>query len=185
MSFQEMAMHLWPMWAMGIFMMVTVFRSEHRDLLKVSTKPILKWIGYLGVITAIRLFSFWMIKQSGTDTSIVIEKLSPVNTIPWQGIFGVFWEDAMHGLPLALLARGLPSKWWSKLTSWAATVLIMLSFGSGHMYQGLLSAFLIMWYIPFSVKVGQKHGFGTVMICHILYDLATIFCVKWALGNLL
>lgn len=184
MTFTEMALRLLPMWIAGILMIIVVLKSEYKSIMRIELTPVLKWIRFMTIISAIRIGAFLIAKYSGLDMSWLAKQGAAVNSIPWQGILGVFWEDAIHGLPLALMALMLPQKWWSKSAVWAATAMVMISFGSGHLYQGLASSLLIMLYIPVSIKYGNKNGFGTVMLCHTIYDLFTIFVVKWMLGNL-
>ena len=102
--------------------------------------------------------------------------------IPWFLAFGVFWEDMLHALPLILLQKliGTQKKTWP--IHILATAVIMASFGLGHTYQGAFAAFALSFYIPYSVQLGKKFGLGTVMICHILYDLSTILFLKFMLG---
>lgn len=179
MTFQEMALRMFPYWIMGLFMLFVTYQSKHRDLLRVEWKPVLKWMGFLGILTAYRaiLFHFF----SNNDT--LQDMTSGAMMIPWQATLTVFWEDACHTLPLVILARALGNdKWWKKGLMWAAIAMVMVSFGLGHVYQGYWAAFFLSFYIPFTYKKGQEVGFGTVMICHSLYDLATILTLQFFLG---
>lgn len=177
MSFAEIALRMWPMWVMGLFMIFSVYHSEYRNLLRVQVKPILKWILFLIGLTAYRIimlkyFSGPFKAQSGG-----------VMMIPWQATLTVFWEDACHGLPLAIMSLKMgQDKLWKKIVMWAAIIFTMFSFGLGHVYQGAIAAFFLSFYIPFTYKKGQEIGFGTVMICHTLYDLVTILTLKLFLG---
>jgi hypothetical protein len=81
------------------------------------------------------------------------------------------------------LARALgKDRWWKKGLIGAAIATVMVSFGLGHVYQGWAAAAMLSFYIPFTFKKGQEVGFGTVMLCHTLYDLATILVMKAFLG---
>lgn len=179
MTFTEMALRMYPYWIMGIFMLFAVYQSNHRDLLRIELNKIGKWILFLGGLTIYRIIVFKLfsgneyLHQAGTGASI----------IPWQATLTVFWEDACHSLPLVILARALGTdRWWKKGLIGAAIALVMVSFGLGHVYQGYLAAIFLSFYIPFTYKKGQEVGFGTVMICHMLYDLATILTIKQFLG---
>lgn len=179
MSFTEMAMRMFPYWIMGLFMVYAVWQSSHKDLLRVEPKAVAKWLLFLGGLTLYRIaiFKFFSTNQQLHDMT------SGAMIIPWQATLTVFWEDACHGLPLAILARVLGTdKWWKKGIVGAAILAVMASFGLGHVYQGTIAAIFLSFYIPFTFKKGQQVGFGTVMICHTLYDLATILTIKHFLG---
>ena len=106
-----------------------------------------------------------------------------ISIIPWELTLSVFWEDSCHGLPVLLLQLflGTDKKW-----KWAihalCTAIVMVSFGLGHVYQGIFAACLISFYIPYSIKIGKQYGFGTVMLCHTLYDLTTLLSLKLLVG---
>ena len=168
---------------MGIVVFILVLRSSYSNLLRVEKKPILSWLVTLTVVTALRIAAFWIFLKSGESTAGLKEKLSEVGTIPWPAILGVFWEDFCHSMPLVILESMFSSKWFMPLRI-LALVTVMIAFGMGHVYEGVGSAVLIAFYIPLSMKMGKKYGFGTVVICHMLYDLCTILTVKWMLGQL-
>lgn len=179
MTFQEIALRMFPYWIMGLFMLYAVYQSSHRDLLRVNFKATAKWILFLGVLTLYRygIFRFF----EGNET--LHDMTSGAASIPWQATLTVFWEDMCHIVPLVILSRWLGNdKIWKKVLVWIAIALVMLSFGLGHIYQGYVAAFALSFYIPFTLKKGQEIGFGTVMICHTLYDLATILTIKHFLG---
>lgn len=174
-----MAMRMFPYWIMGLFMVFAVWRSSHKDLLRIEPKTIGKWLLLLVGITVYRIIIFKL--MSGNDK--LHEMTSGAMIIPWQATLTVFWEDACHSLPLVILARTLGNdKWWKKGIIGAAIAMVMISFGLGHVYQGYVAAAALSFYIPFTFKKGQQVGFGTVMICHTLYDLATILTIKHFLG---
>lgn len=171
MTFQEMALRMYPYWIMGLFMLFATYFSSYRNLIRVEFKPILKWIGFLAFLTVYRIAIFKIFQGNETLNNMT----SGATTIPWQATLAVFWEDACHGLPLAILSLALgKDKLWKKIVTWIAILLVMISFGLGHTYQGLWAAFFLSFYVPFTFKKGQEVGFGTVMICHTLYDLVTI-----------
>lgn len=179
MTTQEIAMHLWPCWLMGLIMLVAVFFSEHRDLLKVSFTGLGKFLKSMAIITAFRL----VILKLLTPASMLGGIKAMVHLIPWQATAFVYWEDAVHVLPLVILARLYSEKSWYKWIKWPLLLAVMVSFGSGHIYQGALAAVGISFYIPFSKKMGEKYGFGTVMLCHIMYDMLTLLTLAWIVGG--
>jgi hypothetical protein len=112
--------------------------------------------------------------------SIKMNGIRPTNTVidglaDWTlGL--VFLEDALFVIPIYLLRKFLsPNKflWISYI------VIVSLIFGSGHLYQGTLAAMILCLY-PFflSYRYGIKFGFGTVMICHVLYDHIIVYTHK-------
>lgn len=179
MTFTEMALRMYPYWIMGIIMLFAVWQSNHRDLLRIEPKAVAKWIVFLGCITIYRIIVFKAL--AGNDK--LHDMTSGAMMIPWQATLTVFWEDACHTLPLVILARALGTeKWWKKGLIGAAIAMVMVSFGLGHVYQGWIAAAALSFYIPFTYKKGQQVGFGTVMLCHMMYDLATILTIKHFLG---
>lgn len=183
MTLKEIAIDLWPGWLMGLLMITIVLRSSYAAFLRIEKKAVFSWIGMLSGVTLLRLALFWAFLKSGAPTAGLKAQLAGVNSIPWVAALGVFWEDACHGLPLVLLGAMWPNKWAAPLRI-IAFLTIMIAFGLGHVYQGFGAAFLLAFYIPLSMKMGKKYGFGTVMICHTLYDLFTIFLIKWVVGQM-
>jgi hypothetical protein len=175
MSFTEIAINMFPYWIAGALVMLAVYKSRYKHLLRVEKKPVIKWIAFLAILTAYRIVLFKLLAGTGLLDNVG----AGASLIPWQATLTVFWEDMCHGLPLAILAISLGNdKKWKKVIQWSAMVLVMTYFGLGHVYQGYFVAFLLSFYVPFTVKKGQEVGFGTIMICHTLYDLATILTVQ-------
>lgn len=173
MGITDFALAMWPSWTVGLLMMLATVYSRNSDLLKIDLKSVKTWIKFLILITigrAVFLSLMW-------DTKIV-SGIVDVSWIPWQVTLTVFWEDAAHVLPLLLLMRliGVEKKTWP--IHIAALLFMWTSFGVGHIYQGILSAIYISFYIPITLRIARDKGIGTVMICHILYDLCTIILVQ-------
>ena len=173
MTMLEIAMRMWPLWLFGMFMMLMTYKAGHGDLLKVDKKRLKKWIIFLGFLSVYR---YLMLKYTGFNEAM------GALTIPWQAAFTVSWEDACHGLPLALLYRFVCTKKYAKFIMWPAIAVVMTAFGLGHTYQGIWAAAFLSLYVPFTYDFGKKHGFGTVMIGHILYDLVTLLLIHWMAG---
>lgn len=179
MTFAELALRLYPMWILGLFMIFATYFSEYRSLLRVELKLTVKWLGFLCLLTIYRIFIFKMF--SGNET--LQEAVSGAMTIPWQAALTVFWEDMCHGIPLAILSMRMGlDKFWKKAVNWLAILVVMVAFGLGHVYQGYIAAALLSLYVPYTLKRGKEVGFGTVMICHSLYDLVTILTLQYFLG---
>lgn len=179
MTFTEMALRMYPYWIMGLFMLFVTYQSKHRDLLRIQWKSVGKWLLFLGGLTIYRIAMFKLFEghqylQDAAEGAMII---------PWQATLTVFWEDLCHTVPLVILTRWLgKDKLWKKMISWLAIGMVMVAFGLGHVYQGVIAAVVLSFYIPFTYKKGQEVGFGTVMLCHVLYDLVTILTLKNFLG---
>jgi hypothetical protein len=159
-------------------MIYVTYNSEYRNLLRVDFKALARFIAFLGVVFVGRFLLFKYVLPIDTAS----HTKSMADSIPWQVLLGVFWEDAAHSMPLVLAGMMLAK---SKIYSWLSKplmVLVMLSFGSGHLYQGPVMAFLLSFYVMYSMKKGREYGFGTVMIAHILYDLSTLLSIRWMLS---
>src|SRR4051812_40640784 len=173
MEFKDVAINLLPSWFMGLSIIGITYLSSCKEALRVHTETVKKWTTMLLVVAAMRSLSYLI------NPEFCFERAQIIAQIPWQATPFVFWEDACHGLLLYLVSKTF--KEGSKLGSlvWAITCgLLMAEFGLGHMYQGIPSALLLSLYVPISYRLGKKYGFGTVMICHVLFDLITIIHAK-------
>lgn len=177
MTIQEVALRMWPAWTMGLIMLYLVKNSKYSYLLRVNKKGLLKFACWMSVVTLVR---FVLFKLSGPASAQAREL---ANFLPWQVTLAVFWEDMCHGVPLVLAGLMLKSKSWYKYVRLPLLLMVMFSFASGHVYQGMFAAATISFYIPFTMSLGKKYGFGTVMLCHMFYDLLTILSFKWMLGS--
>jgi hypothetical protein len=178
MTFKEIALNMWPCWALGAYMLYATAKSQFKDLLRIEKKPLIKWSVFLLFLTVYRILTVKYL----AETEMYKDALKNVAVIPWQATLTVFWEDACHTLPLVLLRRMLGTKWYMLPVHFLLLALVTLSFGSGHIYQGYIVSAFLMLYIPFTMKLGEKYGFGTIMAGHTLYDLSTILAIKWMLG---
>lgn len=175
MDFSYFAIKMLPYWILGLFMIFATYNSDYRQLLRVEYKPLLKWCGFLVLITICRIIMFKIFASNEFLKSMT----SGATTIPVGATLTVFWEDCAHGLPLAILSLFLgQDKLWKKLITYVAISIVMVSFGLGHLYQGYAATILLSFYIPYTYSKGQKIGFGTIMICHTLYDLVTILTLQ-------
>jgi hypothetical protein len=179
MDIKSIAAVMYPYWLMGAFVIWATIKGGNKDVVRVEKKPLMSWIKFLVIITCYRIVMF---KLFAHGTSLE-ETAKTITTIPWPLTLTVFWEDACHGLPLLLLRNFIGTdKWWKWLIHAPLLAMVMLEFGLGHVYQGVFAAAMLSLYIPYSIHLGRKHGFGTVMIGHTLYDLTTILSLKFLLG---
>lgn len=178
MDLSQIALQLWPCWMLGILMVYFTWSSKYKKLLKIDPKGLLKFAGYMVFIS---IFRFIIFKFLSSD-AMIEQARSMAHFIPWQATLGVFWEDACHAMPLVIASLMFRR---SKTYAWLAKpllLLVMFSFGAGHVYQGLLPAFAISFYVPVTMNLAKKYGFGTTMLCHIMYDMTTLLSIRWMLG---
>jgi hypothetical protein len=177
MSFIDFAFRMFPYWSMGAFMGWAVWKSDYKDLLRFEWKPFSKFFLFMCLLTVYR---YWMIKAiiaSGMGAN-----LQAVTKVPVGGVFFVGWEDLCHSAPLVILQRMIGTKKWTWPIHALCTAMVMLSFMTGHLYQGFGAAMFISLYILFGISFGKKRGFGTLIAGHMLYDFLTIMTIRMALG---
>lgn len=183
MDIKTVALNMWPCWLLGVLMIWTTLRSEHKDLVRVDKRAFPPFIKAMLFLFAYRFFFFkFLAGKTMMDAIVGAKQLNGVLSIPWPLTLTVFWEDACHTLPLALLQRFVGESMPAKIFYYAMLIMVMFSFALGHVYQGYFAAAMISMAIPWTLSLGKKYGFGTMMICHMLYDLTTILTLKWLLG---
>lgn len=180
MTFLQLAEVMWPYWAFGVIMVAAVLISKQRHVMRVDLNAVKNWALIIAGASVLRLALFFTYKATGLPTAWLAAKVNAANVIPLSAVATVFWEDALNCLSLILLSKIIPWKWLNKLI----LIVFMLFFGLGHLYQGAIAALMIMVYIPLSIAYGKKYGVGTVMLCHILYDLGTLSVIKLVAGCL-
>lgn len=162
-----------PYWIMGFLFTVLVYNSRFKKFLRVNFETVIKWIFILIIVTIYRIIVFKYFSDG-----YINNQTDPL-PFPWISVLFVFWEDACYTLPIAIFENYLGrDKLWKRILIYFIILMSMISFGSGHLYQGNLSAFILSFYIPFTLDKGKKNGFGTMMICHTLYDIVTLFTIK-------
>jgi len=179
MDFKTIVNYMWPSWILGIAVLFSVAKSDYKTLLRIDKKALAKWGIFMVLLTCFRIF---MARYMDDDT--LKEPLRSILRIPLPMTLTVFWEDACHGLPLVILKKMLGNRWFAKPINLIALLMVMLSFGSGHVYQGFWAAILIMFYVPFSMQKGEEYGFGTVMLCHIMWDISIALYARIILGHI-
>lgn len=173
-----MASAMFENWCLGLLMLYLVYHSRHARLLRVDKEGLKKFAKFLVFLTASRYVYLKYLASPEVLSSIGdITKM-----IPWQTIPGVFWEDACHALPLVVMERMFKNKMWFKYARLPLLCMMSFFFGLGHAYEGMGAVLAMMCYIPFTMRLGKKYGFGTVMLCHIAYDMCTLLSFKLILG---
>ena len=176
MEFKTIAELLYPYWLLGIAIIFAVICAGQKNLLRIEKKPVKKWISFLAFITVFRFLLSKLLDFHGIGSP------NNFNFLPWYVSLTVFWEDVAHGLPLVILKKLIGTKWWTNFIHLPLLAVVMIEFGLGHAYQGLFAMALLSFYVPYSMRVGTKYGFGTVILCHVLYDAATLLFVQYILG---
>jgi hypothetical protein len=174
MNFTQFALHMYPYWIVGILIICLVLASNFKDLVRIDKTALKKWVLFLVIMTSIRFLLFKLLVPHSVSSLLK----GPASIPPLVGLT-VFWEDAVHGLPLLILRKLIGVKKWTKPLHAILLGLVMFEFGLGHVYQGGIAAAFLSLYVPYSIKLAKKYGFGTVGIGHMLYDIFTIMLLKF------
>lgn len=99
---------------------------------------------------------------------------SLADVYPWEYTL-VWWEDLVFSFPILLAMN----KWGRNKWTISLAVILSLAFGSGHIYHGIVGAAVSCIY-PFfiSYRYSKKTSLGTVMVCHVMYDLMLFYSVR-------
>jgi len=180
MTFKEMALNMYPYWLLGLGMIFCTIKAGFKDLIRVEKAAVIKFLQFMGLITVFRVVLFTLFP--GIQDFLPGDVGSMVDTIPLGATGFVFWEDMVHTLPLLILFSYLNDSKIANAIRMVLTGIVMFAFGMGHTYQGYLAAFVLSFYIPYSLKLGEKYGLGTVMVCHTLFDFITLITLRTLLG---
>lgn len=153
----------------GLAIMIAVWFFD-RDLLRIQWNSVASFCGFMTFVTLLRIC--WFDFQIRTGSSYPAMPAEIYQSGIWSlGL--VFWEDAFYAIPIYYAHKHLKS--WP---AWGLTIALSLMFASGHTYQGYFVASLTAFYPYFiSNRFGAVVGFGTVMACHIIYDMLTFLVV--------
>ncbi len=146
----------------GMCLFLTLFFRGSK-LVRTDWNKVAAFFGFAVFIEIIRM------GLMDSDPSFKIEPDYPGTGL--ANMIWVFWEDMLFVMPIYFV------KDYLKLNKniWMPVVIISsLIFGSLHVYQGYVAAIVLSIY-PFflSYRYGIRNGFGTVMVCHIMYDAVT------------
>lgn len=176
MSFTEFALRMFPYWCFGALMFFAIWKSDYKDLLRFDAKAFGKFLGFMLAVSAFRYCLISVLVHFGMGSDF-----SAVNKLPIGAVLFTPWENLAHSVPLVLLRRMIGTSKWTWPIHALAMAVVMISFSSGHLYQGVAAAMFISLAIPADIHWGQKVGFGTTMCCHVLYDFLTIMVVRLAI----
>jgi hypothetical protein len=178
MDVKQMAEMMFSNWMLGLAMVYLVYTSKYYKLLKIDKEALLRFAKFLVFLTASR---YVYLTYIAPDASIASIK-EITGMIPWQTVPGVFWEDACHALPLVVMEKMFKLKTWFKYARLPLLCAMSFFFGLGHSYEGMGAVLMMMCYIPITMRLGKKYGFGTIMLCHVAYDMCTLLSFKFILG---
>jgi membrane protease YdiL (CAAX protease family) len=143
---------IYPIVAIVVFCLVLLF---DRKKLEIKLDGVAKFIALLTILGAVKI-CMW-------DGTLV--QINPYD-ISMKNFLFVFLEDAFYVMiPFYLTKVGNRR---SNIFIW---VFFSLIFGVAHRYQGILAIFVTAVYPYFiSNRFAAKTSFGTVMVCHFLWD---------------
>lgn len=105
---------------------------------------------------------------SGGARSVSLADVHPAHFLT------VFWEDAVFMVPMYFAFE----KYGKNKFTISLAVILSLLFALGHLYHGLVGAIVTAFYPYFlSYRYAKKTSIGTVMACHVLYDLMLYYSV--------
>jgi hypothetical protein len=154
----------------GFAIIILMFLFD-RSKLDIKLDKVSKFLAFMAIVTAFRL-ALHSFHNTPPSTEII--------NIPFYLFALVPWEDAFYVAPLLYIdemrQEGRVKEWVWKLL----VVISSVTFGLGHAYQGLFGVLLTSIYPYFvSFKYSKRVGMGTVMVCHVLYDMITYATAKF------
>ena len=157
-------------WGNLIFLYFLFFDSK---TIEIKWDAVSRFLAFMSLITFFRI-------SIASFTQGIEHTLPNSNTYglePWKFAL-VFWEDAFFVLPMVILSRfEFTNRWYIWMP---AMVGMSYWFGTGHAYQGNIAVWITAIYPYFiSYRYGVKFGFGTVMVCHIMYDFITFYTARF------
>lgn len=149
-----------PYWLIGA-VIFRISRFFDPKLTRVSWPPIARFIRFMVIVTVLRML-------------IGTPQLPFPPLTEYIKLMGVFWEDLVHVLPALIMTKlKIPN-----FFVYAFLFLSSVAFATGHLYLSPIWALITTIYPAISFHYGKKHGLGTVIICHILYDIVTVFTMS-------
>ncbi len=188
-------------------------RFKDKEAVRVQLDSVAKFLAFMAMVTCIRIAVFdFTVGMGGTIPVLPPELLEMgmwrLLMVFWEDCFyvlpiylvsrkeaGINVTLKYYGKVIKTIGKknkfNIPwigkkqiTQLWKPIT-WAIALGLSVHFGMGHAYQGMSAVVITMLY-PFfiSYRYGRKVGFGTVMVCHILYDFITFYTIYF-LPNLL
>jgi hypothetical protein len=146
-----------PFYIIGFFMILMALKIN-KSLVRIEPKKVLEFLKMMALVTLIRVV---VARVTGDSHSYFPD---------FSGLLCVWWEDAVFTLPI-LMMNHYKIKFRYQLPVIAIS---SLAFASGHLGYSVGWASILLTYVYFiSYKYGLKVGLGTVMLCHVFYDVIT------------
>lgn len=158
----------------GFLIFVALYCFD-RETIRIDKVGVGKFLWFMGTVTIVRLV---LISISVSLGASPFDINSGANQLDFWNLSLVFWEDCIFAIPLYYMK----DRWnWSKYIYIPLFMMSSVVFALGHIYQGewVFFPMLLVPYLAF-YKNGKKWGFGTVMVCHILFDMITYATLKLA-----
>lgn len=151
----------------GITALVDFKRPPKEKFLRVDLDFISKFLAFMVIVTAFRLCTLdFLIEAVPEWTNRFLKPFQNMTSeISLWRLGVVWWEDAFFVLPVVYMQR------YSKKVWIPFAALIFACFGMGHAYQGIYAIFISMCYPILSLNLGREYGYGTMMVCHVLFDI--------------
>lgn len=158
-----------------VITLAMMFRERHRHIIRIEWNKVSSFLAFLAFVTCIRIAGFEFLADFAPPGTLPSMNEKLLNVPIWRFVL-VFWEDAFFGIPL-YYAWKYCRRWFALLV----TIGFSVWFGFGHGYQGNYAIVLTALYPYFiSYRFGSQYGFGTVMVSHIMYDMATYYTILYA-----
>ena len=141
-------------------MLIFLARKHKPELVALSFPAYFSFLKVMAMISFIRIFTFMVYKG---EPSVSIDLFN------FPSLFLVFWEDMFFVFPSLLLYSLTKNKYLTAPVMLVSSVI----FASGHIYQSVPWALILLGYVPLMFYFGRKYGLGTVMASHVTYDVVT------------
>lgn len=149
----------------GILMFLFALK-KYPDIVRVDANQVIRFLASILFISVIQAF---ILSRTSIFTYIDTAYFQGVNSLA-----GVWWEDSCFVLPYLIAYRIFGKKAYFLFPLFVIT---SYEFMLGHSYQGITGC--VTFLFPFvSFYYGRKHGSGTVMLCHIIYDTTLVMCLS-------
>jgi hypothetical protein len=149
-----------------VFLGIAYFKNK--NLMRIDKPFVKKVLVYIFIAKLISIgFTDLMVTLGYVDKySLLNATKSPM---PFFWFFMVFWEDGFYGLTIYYLKE--VNKTLPEIVKTILISGICFKFMLGHLYQGSIGMMAIIYPFYLSYTYGKRHGFGSVMVLHILFDL--------------
>lgn len=149
----------------GIFFYMSLIKRS--KLVRIDWNNVAAFLGFMALVSALRM---------GLMDSTVDMDYSGVDITTFKHFMWVWWEDSFFALPIYYFKDHLKT---SKKVWIPITIALSLMFGFIHLAYSPWWALLVTTFpYALSYRFGKRYGFGTVMACHVLYDVMTQISVK-------